>query len=748
MADVAWTLHAGRKVFAQRRMIVAESATQAVGLLSEPAKALPASTLDDGERHVVFLFSGQGSQHPGMGAGLYETEPVFRLAVDRCAEILTPHLGLDIRDVMFAASGEQLGQTCLTQPALFTIEYALAKLWESWGVKPRAMMGHSIGEYVAACLSGVLSLEDALVVVAARGRLMQAMQPGSMAAVHLAADSLLSRLTDGVEIAAVNGPALCTVAGPTPAIEAFLAGLESGGVDGRLLHTSHAFHSAMMNPALADFIAAVKSVALNAPTVPYVSNLTGDWITPEQAISPDYYAEHLRHAVLFEAGIKTLTSQGAAFVLEVGPGDALTTLARANLDAARSRLVTASLSHPRQKRADQIAVRQAAGQLWLAGVTLDAKSLHGHGRIRVALPTYPFERSRYSVDGPPVSLGGRIAIPEDEALGVVRLYAPTWTRDTTRPSKASLSPEPWLVFGTDGASTRAILEELKRAGAMPTLLEPAPASGQRDDVFLVRPGSAEDLEAAVLAVAGSAADLAGVIYAWEPTSAETALFGDLAGYETLVRLAAILGLASRAGKAPIIVASRGAQSVFGEPIRRVDEGLTFGAVLALPAELPFVTLRSVDLDHVAQPDAAARLLSEEALRHDAEPFVAWRAGCRWLRRYEPLRSDPDKAPPVKQKWNSILSRVALVVWGLNSPDGLPKRRPRDCSSRHDARCQPGRPGTSSLRDPSWTIVLRQRFRLSALLRMRAERSSPRLLALLTHRRCELPSTRRTHVGAR
>ncbi|MEP7209269.1 MAG: SDR family NAD(P)-dependent oxidoreductase [Alphaproteobacteria bacterium] len=658
MADVAWTLHAGRKVFAKRRVVVAADAAEAVRSLREPPKSQFTGAHDDGERPVAFLFSGQGSQHPGMGAGLYEAEPVFRQVVDQCAAILKPHLGLDIRDTMFGESGEALNQTRLTQPALFTVELALAKLWESWGVKPRAMMGHSIGEYAAAHLAGVFSLEDALALVAARGRLMQALQPGGMAAVHLAARNLRPRLTDGVEIAAVNGPDLCTVAGPTPLLEAFLARLEASGVDGRLLHTSHAFHSAMMEPALADFIAVVEKASLHAPTIPYVSNLTGTWITPEQATSPAYYAEHLRRAVQFEAGMKTLTADGGLFVLEVGPGNALATLARANLDGARSRLVAASLSHPRQKQADAIAMRQAAGQLWIGGVTLDAQGLHGAGRGRVPLPTYPFERSRHSVDGPPVSFNGAAAIPLEETAGEVRLYAPTWTRDTSSAPKAPLSSQAWFVFGADGPLPRAILAEFRNAGAEAFLLEPAAAAGKRGDVFQIRPGSTEDLDAAMQAVGVSAAAVGGIVYAWDPTPADKAAFGDLAGYETLVRLAADLGAADRASPARIVVASSGAQSVFGEPVRQIDAALAFGAVLALPAELPLVALRSVDVDHLSEPDVVARLLIEEARRQDAEPFVARRAGCRWLRRYEPLQPAPANASPVKQ------GGVYLITGGL------------------------------------------------------------------------------------
>ncbi|MBI4997175.1 MAG: type I polyketide synthase, partial [Rhodocyclales bacterium] len=302
LADTAWTLQAGRHAFAHRRIVVAADHAAAISSLGESQHPSVFGGLHEGgARPIAFLFSGQGSQFAGMGAGLYQGERVFREAVDQCAELLLPHLGLDLRSVMYAPFGDtRIDETHLAQPALFVTEYALAMLWQQWGVRPAALLGHSIGEYVAAHLAGVFSLRDALAVVAARGRLMQELPAGRMAAVHLGSGDLAGLVdASGVEIAAANAPGLCTVSGPSDAVASLLERLGTRGIESRVLHTSHAFHSAMMEPVLERFTEIVAGVQRHAPSLPYVSNLTGTWISTEEACSPAYYARHLRNTVQF-----------------------------------------------------------------------------------------------------------------------------------------------------------------------------------------------------------------------------------------------------------------------------------------------------------------------------------------------------------------------------------------------------------------------------------------------------------------
>ena len=309
LADVAFTLQVGRKGFNHRRMLVCRDQGDGLSALTslDPKRVLT-SVQEPGDRPVVFMFPGQGSQYINMASELYQTEPIFRQHLDRCSEFLKPHLGLDLCGVLYPtaeceeAAARQLNRTAIAQLALFVVDYALARLLMSWGIKPQAMIGHSIGEYVAACLAGVFSLEDALSLIAARGRLMDQCPTGSMLAVLLPENEVEPLLGDKLSLAAVNGPSLCVVAGPTKPVEQLEKRLTERGSDCRRLHTSHAFHSKMMEPVLKSFTEEAKKVKLHPPKIPYISNLTGTWITAAEATDANYWSSHLRQTVRFSDG--------------------------------------------------------------------------------------------------------------------------------------------------------------------------------------------------------------------------------------------------------------------------------------------------------------------------------------------------------------------------------------------------------------------------------------------------------------
>ncbi|OWY62057.1 hypothetical protein B7486_60455, partial [cyanobacterium TDX16] len=331
-----------------------------------------------------------------MGREIYQTEPIFRQQVDECCEMLQPLLGLDLRLILYPNPAQtetataQLQQTALTQPAIFVVEYALAQLWMSWGVRPVAALGHSIGEYVAATIAGVFSREEALSLVAARGQLMQQLPAGKMLAVPLAEAQVLPLLDEQLSLAAVNAASTCVVSGSAPAIDNLQQHLSAQGVESRTLHTSHAFHSPMMEAVLQPFVQRVQQIRLQPPQMPFVSNLTGQWITAEMATAPSYWAKHLRHTVRFAEGLQQLMQPLAQILLEVGAGTTLSSLARRQAPASKH-VILSSLRHPQQQQSDLALLFESLGQLWRAGVEVDWQGFYRHQqRSRLPLPTYPF----------------------------------------------------------------------------------------------------------------------------------------------------------------------------------------------------------------------------------------------------------------------------------------------------------------------------------------------------------------------
>lgn len=408
LADVAYTLQVGRRAFNHRRMVVCQYLDDAVKVLSsqDPQRVFT-HYQKPCNRPVVFMFSGQGAQYVNMGRELYQSEPIFREQVDECCQLLKPHIGRDLRAVLYPGeqqaqeATQQLLQTAITQPALFVIEYALAQLWMAWGVQPEVMIGHSIGEYVAACVAGVFSLEDALALVATRGRLMQQLPTGAMLAVPLMEEEIEHLLNDELSLAGSNAPSLNVVAGSIKAIDDLQNRLTDQGVDCRRLHTSHAFHSWMMEPIIEPFRAQVEKINLKAPQIPFVSNVTGTLITQQEATNPSYWAQHLRQKVRFREGISKLL-QPKQILLEVGPGRTLSTFARQHIEPDTQQVVLSSLRHPKDQQSDVAFLLNTLGQLWLIGLQVNWSGFYAHERRhRLSLPTYPFERQRYWIDTVP-----------------------------------------------------------------------------------------------------------------------------------------------------------------------------------------------------------------------------------------------------------------------------------------------------------------------------------------------------------
>jgi len=411
LADVAFTL-GRRRTLARRRAVVGATAEEIAAALnaghpSASTNSAINNVVTGAEPVIAFVFPGQGSQYPGMGKGIEESEPTFRAALAQCASILRGHLDVDLLALLDSGPQDEqaaarLRETRYAQPTLFAVEYALAQLFLSWGVRPAAMLGHSVGEFVAATIAGVFRLEDALALVAARGRLMQSMAPGSMLSVRAAPSAVAAHLVEGAEIAAINAPSLCVVAGPDSAVAAVMAGLEAASIPCKRLHTSHAFHTAMMDQAVPEFAEILRSVPLERPRIPLVSSATGRWMTDDEAIDPTYWARHMRVPVQFATALQTWFAGRSDVALELGPGGTLPSLVRQSLGDRPDRVaVISAMGSAREPAGERQALMRAVGALWTRGAPVDPRGFWMHQRRRqVDLPLYSFDRRRYWIDPP------------------------------------------------------------------------------------------------------------------------------------------------------------------------------------------------------------------------------------------------------------------------------------------------------------------------------------------------------------
>ncbi|MBB4276901.1 non-ribosomal peptide synthetase/type I polyketide synthase [Rhizobium mongolense] len=405
LAELAHTLQAGRRQFSHRIAIAATNAEEAQERLV--ADRYQSSVASDTPPPVAFMFPGQGAQYVGMGTALYSHEPEFAQWIDRGAAMVKMTLNADLRDyichtgAVTQTKADEQRETRIAQPCLYLVEYALARLWMGRGVKPYAMIGHSVGEFVAAALANVISFEDGLRLVAARGRLMQKQPAGAMVSVRADAETVALHLRGGVEIAAINAPKLCVISGPFEGVEAVCAALAKSEIAFSRLHTSHAFHSAMMDDAAEALRDEMARVTYGTATIPYISCVTGDWQTNDRGTSPDYWARHCREPVHFSEGLATLCRSQRPVLMEVGPGRTLSVFASQTI--AREGVAAIVQSLPEHDRADVAAesLAEAHGKLWVAGCKLDWPALPAAAKRRVALPTYPFQRQRHWIDAPP-----------------------------------------------------------------------------------------------------------------------------------------------------------------------------------------------------------------------------------------------------------------------------------------------------------------------------------------------------------
>ncbi len=720
LADIVYTYQIGRSALSHRRILVCCNIEDAVTRLEkgDPLRVLT-GTHQITRRPIIFLLPGLGDHYVNMAQQLYETEPMFRECVDHCSELLKHHLGLDLRDViyhykdrdcknaqtssppsifqqeidlrsMLHRGGEQtneraqkLYQTVFAQPALFVVDYALAQLWLSWGIHPEAMIGYSLGEYVAACLAGVISLQDALMLVAKRAQMIQELPRGAMLAVALSEEETRSLLGKELSLAAINGAAMSVVAGPTDAVDGLESYLAEREVVCSRLQTSHAFHSTMMKPIEKSLIELVKTINLSPPQIPYVSNVTGTWIAAEQATDPTYWARHLCQTIRFADGLQELWQKPGAILLEVGPGQILGSLAlqHSASKSVTNKVVLPSLRHGYDKRTDWEVLLRTIGQLWLAGVQIDWSGFYAHEQRRIlTLPTYPFERQHYWVE----ETGKQSQSVQPSHAAEKKLpdishwfYVPVWKQSrpflVSEVCNLSECRQRWLIFADACGVGKQIVEHLKQQNLDVTVVQVDHAFCRiREGVYTINPRIRDDYDALLKHLQLLNKTPHHIVHLWNvtrdddtPSKLDSLETSQHLGFYSLLFLAQALGNLREASPIRLSVLASSMHDVLGGESLCPEKATILGPCKVIPDEYPNITCRCIDIltpepGTLQAERLAGQLMTELSADVSSKELVAYRGDRRWMQSVEPvqLEDTPMGKTPFRQKG------VYLITGGL------------------------------------------------------------------------------------
>ncbi|MEO7021099.1 MAG: SDR family NAD(P)-dependent oxidoreductase, partial [Ktedonobacteraceae bacterium] len=687
LADIAYTLQTGRTVFNHRRMILCQDSASAVEAIEDQASTR-AITLHDArrDREVAFLFPGVGEQYKGMAHDLYIHEPRFRETIDSCCHFLKTTFDLDLhalltseRDAPALQSGkvdframlrpssqatseetDQLRQTAIAQPAVFIVEYALAQMLIEWGIHPQAMLGYSVGEYVAACLAGVLSLEDALTVVARRAQLIAEQPEGVMLIVAQPEETVQAYLTEKISLAIVNGPNACVLAGPAEAIKELEIRLEEQEIACRRVETTHAFHSKMLDQVREPLTALMRTITLQKPHTPYISNVTGTWITDQQATDPEYWAQHMCQTVYFAQGIEELLQKPERALVEVGMGQSLSSFVKQHPASSREHwhLVLSLLPALNDRQPDYACVLTMLGRLWLAGVSVDWKGFYSHEqRLKIVLPTYPFERRRYWL-GPEKYVPTRIhtANFQDDFDGEPPLlrnvadwhYLPTWKKSLPKlPDAANTYLEngtSWLIFADEYGISERIAQALREKEQQIITVTRGSSFVKYDDTtFSVHPDQRDDYELLLQDLRDQGKNPTRIVHCWtlteEPSLTMSQEIVDQMlerGFYSLLNLVQSLGTLGM-DTCDISIVTNYLQNISGSETVCPEKALITGFSLVVAQEFVSIRVRSIDIvfqEAVREERSTLRFLVEELTTTPTNPIIAFRGHSRWEQAFE------------------------------------------------------------------------------------------------------------------
>lgn len=710
LADVAYTLQVGRQPLSHRRVVVCQGREDGIAAIKDSQRFLT-SIQTTSDCSIAFMFTGLGTHYVNMAWELYQVEPIFREQVDRCCEFLKPQLGVDLKDVLYPnrnqaskptevaplkgldlrqmlgrvaeqpdEATQKLNQTCLAHPAIFVTEYALSQLWQSWGICPSAAIGYSIGEYVAATLAGVLSVEDALTLVAKRAQLIESLPGGAMLAVPLSEPEVRPLLNEKLSLSAINGPSLCVIAGATDAVDELEQQLRKKGLACRHLVSAHAFHSHMMEPIANSFTELVKTIKLQPPKIPYLSNVTGTWITAEQATDPNYWAMHLCQPVRFADGVRELWKRNS-LLLEVGPGQTLSSLALQCLEREQltDKVVLSSLRNSYERQSDVAFLLKTLGQLWLSGVQIDWPGFYAsERRHRLSVPTYPFERQRYWIE--PQLLTASNPKPQEQ-LGKQPdiadwFYVPVWKQSTPLlevPDVASETEQKfcWLVFVDESGVGSRLIQRLQQLGQDAIAVRMGEQFTQISDIlYTINPRQRDDYDALFRTLRTLDKIPQRIAHLWNiTTNPETDLgLDDLEtiqdlGFYSLLFLTQAIGLQGITDAVQLLIATNNMHDVTGDESLCPEKAIVLGPCKVIRQEYPNINCRSIDVVIPESTRQLERLIDQIVGEFSAQPTdlaVAYRGHHRWVQTYEPVRLE--SANPSKTRLRA--GGVYLITGGL------------------------------------------------------------------------------------
>jgi amino acid adenylation domain-containing protein len=678
LADVAYTLQVGRKAFKYRRTLVCSHGDELPGLSSSPIFTAP-----EGKRPVIFMFPGLGPHYVNMGWELYQTFPLFRREMDRCFEILTPLIDYDIKEILYPHSGcrdgsdcrggsqdppspgnsplergapqgrgvsSDINQTDIAQAALFIFEYALAKLLMAFGIEPYAMIGYSFGEYTAACLSGVLSPEQALQVIVLRERLLQTLPNGAMLSVPAGAAEVKPQLTSfkGLAIAIDNGSS-CIVSGAGDEINAFEKQMKEKRYLCMRLNALHAIHSPMMTPMLEKFAGALEDFTFHKPGIPYISNVTGTWITVEAALETGYWVTHLKQTVRFADGMQELLTIPGAVFIEVGPGRDLSTLIQRYLEENPDQQAVDLIRVPSKKISDRSYFLDKIGRLWRYGIPVNWTALHqGEKRHRVHLPTYPFERERFRLEGNPLNISEGTGIekePTGKQPDIAKwFYAPSWKprglpQTTTGQAEMKFH---WLLFmDSQGIGTR-LQEKLEQQGHQVAVVRPGAQWDENGtEVYTFCPTLQADYDTLLEKCCSPGNVPQRIVHLWNITgpSAAPGEKEQEFGYYSLINLAQAIGKKNIKDEIELTAVTDGMQGIRGDDLQYPQKATMLGPLRVIPQEYFNIKCRSIDIE-IPSPgtpldETVMEQLLTELLAGITDTEAAYRANQRWVKTFEP-----------------------------------------------------------------------------------------------------------------